>query len=64
MKNVLVNTPNETISREEAIKLLSREPLESDNNKIFDIYGNYIFPSDITIKEPNTAVGISGICKP
>lgn len=24
------------------------------NNKIFDIYGNYIFPTDIVMEKPNT----------
>lgn len=29
------------------------------NNKIFDIYGNYIFPTDIVMEKPNTAYSIT-----
>ena len=46
------------ISREEAIKLLFHEsnvvPNQSD---VFDDYGNYCFPTDIVVEQPNLAIG-------
>lgn len=50
-----------TITKEEAIKLLIEDNLiETDfssNDSIFDAYGNYNYPSDAKIEEPNIATG-------
>ena len=46
------------ITEEEAKKLLfQQEENSSLDNNIFDVYGNYNFPTDITVNEPNIAVG-------
>lgn len=50
------------ITKEEAIKLLvENTSLEVDstvtNESIFDAYGNYSYPFDANIKEPNIATG-------
>ena len=51
----------QTISREEALTLLFSTEEEHEeqveNSSVFDSYGNYFYPSDIRIKEPNIAVG-------
>ena len=48
------------IPKDTAIELLfgGKEKLQSDN-KCFDEYGNYIFPTDMVANTPNTAVGTS-----
>jgi hypothetical protein len=56
------NNDMNVITKEEAIKLLLEEAsLEDDSieNKdaIFDVYGNYSYPFETKIKEPNIATG-------
>ena len=45
------------ISIEEAIKLLCNNDYIVPDTNIFDIYGNYSFPTDITMDTPNSAFG-------
>lgn len=46
------------ISREEAIKLLLDESSVVPNQSgVFDDYGNYCFPTDIIVEQPNLAIG-------
>lgn len=47
------------LTREEAIKRLFGENEVLLKKDVFDSYGNYKFPSDITIEQPNIAFGIS-----
>lgn len=51
---------NFKISVEEAKKMLLQVPFDDDaDDEIFDIYGNYVYPFDIKIEQPNTAVGFT-----
>lgn len=50
------------ISREEALKLLYKNYNDiNESNVIFDIYGNYKFPTEITTDTPNMAAGTTQI---
>ena len=56
------NNDINAITKEEASKLLLEDTiLENDSiaNKesVFDVYGNYSYPFDVKIKEPNIATG-------
>ncbi|HIS35976.1 TPA: hypothetical protein IAC10_05020 [Candidatus Scatousia excrementigallinarum] len=53
---------NNKITREEAIRLLFENRNESTSSpNVFDIYGNYIFPTEITTDTPNIAIGTTQI---
>lgn len=50
------------MTREEALELLvannsSQTDLPTSNESVFDAYGNYSYPFDAKIKEPNIATG-------
>lgn len=46
------------ISKEDALELLYKtDSLESSNNRCFDEYGNYSYPTDMVVDTPNTAIG-------
>ena len=51
------------ISEEEAQNLLfqSYDDEEEGSSEIFDRYGNYVYPFDIKVKQPNTVIGFSAI---
>ena len=55
------NNDINVITKDEAIKLLFEVSPEDDsienNEAVFDIYGNYSYPFDAQIKEPNIATG-------
>lgn len=46
------------ISKEQALKLLfsNKETIPAEN-RFFDEFGNYSFPTELVIDTPNTAVG-------
>lgn len=51
-----------TVTREEALELLvdnTSTPIDllTNNEAVFDAYGNYSYPFDAKIKEPNIATG-------
>lgn len=46
------------ITRQEAVNLLTDKQTETDDS-VFDSFGNYLFPTEITLKNPNTALGTS-----
>ena len=47
-----------TISRDRAIELLFESNMtNSDELSFLDEYGNYIFPNDLSVDSPNTAIG-------
>lgn len=51
-----------TVTREEALELLvdnTSTPIDllTNNEAVFDAYGNYSYPFDVKIKEPNIATG-------
>lgn len=54
---------NDNISRDKAIEYLFANHIRPDNginqldSKIFDKYGNYCFPTGLTIDKPNLASG-------
>lgn len=54
-----METETVKISKEEALKLLFGEFEKVANQNVFDVYGNYQFPTDITVSEPNIAIGTS-----
>lgn len=57
MENDMDNI-NIKISKDDALKLLTNEKDETiKTKKIFDKYGNYIFPTDIEMKTPNSVCG-------
>ena len=45
------------ITEEDAIKLLFAQDNDVQSKKIFDIYGNYQFPTDINMVAPNSVCG-------
>jgi len=45
------------ITEEDAIKLLTESLNQPIAPQIFDKYGNYIFPTDIVMDDPNNACG-------
>lgn len=49
-----------SITMEEAEKLLTADCGKEDNNCIFDIFGNYNYPFETKLTTPNTAVGHIG----
>lgn len=56
------NNDINVITKEEAIKLLLEDAILEDDSisnkeSVFDIYGNYSYPFDVKIKEPNIASG-------
>lgn len=48
---------NKNISQQEALNLLTKLQEFSEGNKVFDEFGNYVFPTDIIVERPNVAVG-------
>lgn len=51
------NKTNLAVTEEEAIKLLTSSFSGNNEIKVFDNYGNYFFPTDITMNTPNDACG-------
>lgn len=49
------------LSIDEAIKLLYSHNDSSRFNEIFDIYGNYSYPTDIKMEDSNSAHGTTTI---
>ena len=50
----------QTITKDKAIELLfsNKKTINSDP-KCFDEFGNYVFPTDMVVNTPNTAIGTS-----
>lgn len=49
------------ISIEEAINLLYSNHSSSNDCEIFDIYGNYSYPTDIKMEDTNSAHGTTTV---
>lgn len=55
------NNEIKMLTRKEAIKYLTQEDSfekkSKNSNSVFDIYGNYTYPFEAKISEPNIATG-------